>query len=124
MYGKDTLKFDDVSNALTNDKYWRKDKQAHSGTSGALIVRGRSESKKPSGRNHSASRKRGISSNRKFPARDECAFCRQQGHWKKDCLKLQTKGKEHKANVVSMETEDSDLDVALAGTSSDCHSEG
>jgi hypothetical protein len=37
---------------------------------------------------------------------------------------LQTKGKEHKANVVSIETEDSDSDVALAGTSFDCHSEG
>jgi hypothetical protein len=124
MYGKDTLKFDDVSNALTNDEYRRKDKQAHSRSSGALIVRGRSESKKPSGRNRSASRKRGTSSNRKFPAKDECAFCRQKGHWRKDCPKLQTKGKEHKANVVSMETEDSDSDVALAGTSFDCHSEG
>jgi hypothetical protein len=101
MYGKDTLKFDDVSNALTNDEYRRKDKQAHSGTSVALTVRGRSESKKPSGRNRSASRKRGTSSSRKFHAKDECAFCRQKGHWKKDCPKLQTKGKEHKANVVS-----------------------
>jgi hypothetical protein len=82
-YVEDTLKFDDVSNALTNDEYRRKDKQAHSGSSGALIVRGRSESKKPSGRNCSASRKRGTSSNRKFPAKDECAFCRQKGHWKK-----------------------------------------
>ena len=36
MYGKDMLKFDDISNALTNDEYRRKDKQAHSGTSRAL----------------------------------------------------------------------------------------
>jgi hypothetical protein len=72
---------------------------------------------KPSGRNRFASRKKGTSSNRKIPANDECAFFCQKGHWKKDCPKLQTKGYEHKANVVSMKTEDLDSDVALAGTS-------
>jgi hypothetical protein len=80
MYGKDTLKFEDVSNALTNDEYRRKDKQAHSTTSRALTVRGRSESKKPLSRNHSALRNRGTSSNRKIPAKDECVFCHQKGH--------------------------------------------
>jgi len=122
MYGKDTLRFDDVSNALTNDEYRRKDKQAHSGTSRALTVRGESESKRPSGKHHSASRKRGTSSNRKIPTKGECAFCYQKGHWKKDCPKLQTKGNEHKANVVSTKTEDSDSDIALAGTSFVCNS--
>jgi hypothetical protein len=85
--------------------------------SGVLTVRGRSESMKPSGRNRFASRKKGTSSNRKIPANDECAFFCQKGHWKKDCPKLQTKGYEHKANVVSMKTEDLDSEVALAGTS-------
>jgi hypothetical protein len=93
MYGKDTLRFDDLSNALTNDEYQMKDKQTQSETSGALIVRGRSQSKRPSGKHHAASRKRGTSSNRKILAKDECAFCHQKSHWKKDCPKLQTKGK-------------------------------
>jgi nitrate reductase NapAB chaperone NapD len=50
MYGKDTLRFDDVSNALTNDECQRKDKQANRRTSGALTVRSKSESKRPLGK--------------------------------------------------------------------------
>lgn len=106
MYGKDTLRFDDLSNALTNDGYQMKDKQAYSVTSGALTVRGRSQSKRPSGKHHPTSRKRGTSSDRKISANDECAFCHQKSHWKKDCPKLQTKGKEYKANVVRTKTVD------------------
>jgi hypothetical protein len=124
MYGKDTLRFDDVSNALTNDECQRKDKQANRRTSGALTVRSKSESKRPSGKHRSALRKRGTSSDRKIPAKDECAFCHQKGHWKKDCLKLQTKGKEHKVNVVRTKIEDSNSDIALARTSFVCNSEG
>ncbi|KAM1382804.1 hypothetical protein ACFX2F_035231 [Malus domestica] len=37
---------------------------------------------------------------------DECAFCHNKGHWKKDCPKLKTKGKESsEANVAEVETD-------------------
>jgi hypothetical protein len=76
------------------------------------------------GKHRSASRKRGTLSDRKISAKDECGFCHQKGHWKKDCPELQTKCKEHKANLVRTKTEDSDSDIALVGTSFVSNSKG
>ncbi|BBH00104.1 hypothetical protein Prudu_010013 [Prunus dulcis] len=59
----------------------------------------------------------------KFPAKDECAFCRQKGHWKKDCPKLKNKEKEKagsEANVAK--SGDEDFEFALASSSADGHS--
>ncbi|KAM2059174.1 hypothetical protein TB1_030778 [Malus domestica] len=37
---------------------------------------------------------------------DECAFCHNKGHWKKDCPRLKTKGKESsETNVAEVETD-------------------
>lgn len=80
LYGKDSINFDDVSNALVNNEYRRKDKHAHGQTIGALTVRGKSEQKKLPIRNYCISRKRGISSERKILSKDKCTFCRQKGH--------------------------------------------
>ena len=47
LYRKNEIKFNDVSNALTNNEYRKKDKQAYVDTgSEVLMVRGRSEHKK------------------------------------------------------------------------------
>ena len=47
LYRKNEIKFNDVSNALTNNEYHKKDKQAYVDTgSEVLMVRGRSEHKK------------------------------------------------------------------------------
>ena len=47
LYGKDEIKFDDVSNAFTNNEYRKKDKQAQRDTmTEALIVKGMSNDKK------------------------------------------------------------------------------
>ncbi|KAM2825409.1 hypothetical protein COP1_035211 [Malus domestica] len=65
-----------------------------------------SERKSSSSRKKSHSRPRGNSKGRKTLEMDECAFCHNKGHWKKDCPKLKTKGKESsEANVAEVETD-------------------
>ncbi|KAK0599620.1 hypothetical protein LWI29_007024 [Acer saccharum] len=97
LYGKDEVKFIDVSNALVNNEYRKKDQLDHrDSTSEALTVaRGRTNNRRsgvPSERGRSRSKSRGPSHSKskgessfKRPAKDECAYCHQKGHWKKDC---------------------------------------
>lgn len=105
LYGKDTIKFDEVSNALMNYEVRHKDKyDSTSSTLEALVVRGRSlERKRFGGRKKSGSR--GTSKDKKRLGRDECAFCHNKGHWKNDCPKLRNKGASSSANVVLAENE-------------------
>ena len=49
----------------------------------AHTVRGRNQSQKPG--------RKGRSQSKGKLAKDECAFCHEKGHWKKDCPKLQKK---------------------------------
>ena len=102
MYGKDEIKFDDVSNALTNNEYRMKDKQVQRDTMiEALIVKEMSNDKKL---------KKG-----------ECAYCHKKGNWKKDCPLLQNKDKkDSNANVAH--DRDEDFDFALTSSSFVCHS--
>ncbi|KAK0584100.1 hypothetical protein LWI29_007622 [Acer saccharum] len=97
LYGKDEVKFIDVSNALVNNEYRKKDQLDHrDSTSEALTVaRGRTNNRRsgvPSERGRSCSKSRGPSHSKskgessvRRPAKDECAYCHQKGHWKKDC---------------------------------------
>ncbi|KAL7246769.1 hypothetical protein ACSBR2_001802 [Camellia fascicularis] len=106
LYGKEEIKFEDVSNTLVNNEYRKKDKKAHyQDTSGrALVVRGRLEKKKQSGRgSYKSSKKRSRSMSKELPTRripaiDECALCRKKGHWKVDCLK----NNDNKTSIVSL----------------------
>ena len=51
LYGKDEIKFNDVSNALTNNEFRKKEKQSYRDTvSEVLTVRGKSDKKKSSWR--------------------------------------------------------------------------
>jgi hypothetical protein len=101
LYGKDEIKFDDVFNALTNNEYRKKDKQAHRDTiSEALIV--------------------GCKSNRNF-GKDECAYCHKKGHWKKNCPLLKNMDNED-SNVSVAQSSDEDSDFALTCSSFVCHS--
>ena len=102
LYGKDEIKFDDVSNALTNNEYRMKDKQVQRDTTiEALIVKEMSNDKKL---------KKG-----------ECAYCHKKGNWKKDCPLLQNKDKkDSNANVAH--DRDEDFDFALTSSSFVCHS--
>jgi len=75
-----------VSNALVNNEYRKKDHIVHKeSTSEALTVRGRTNPRRFRGRGRSRSKSRGESSNRRYLAKDGCAFCHKKGHWKKDC---------------------------------------
>ena len=112
IYGKDTVKFDDVSNALMNNEFRKRDKEAHNDTSEAFVTRERPEDRRTQFGNKS--RERGVSSGRSKLANDECAYCREKGHWKNECPKLVG---DRGANVV-LEEEDSesDSDFVLATT--------
>ncbi|KAL4580653.1 hypothetical protein LXL04_016853 [Taraxacum kok-saghyz] len=80
LHGKVTISFEEVSNPLMNYEIRHADKQMNSSTSEALVVRGRKE-------------------------RNECAFCHEIGHWKKDGPKLKNKNKGTQANVTYGEDE-------------------
>ena len=91
LHGKDEIKFDDVSNALTNNDYHKKDKQVQRDMmTEALIVNDMSDDKKLE--------------------KDECAYCHKKAHWKKDCPLLQNKdNKDSNANVAHDWDEDFDF---------------
>lgn len=67
-------------------------------TGEALTVRGKSDK-----RNSSKPRFK-SKSHSKIPVKDECSFCRQIGHWKKDCPKAKNKDKKKSsdANIASL----------------------
>ncbi|KAJ9558432.1 hypothetical protein OSB04_013046 [Centaurea solstitialis] len=117
LHGKVTIGFEEVSNALMNYEIRHADKQMNASTSDALVVRGRTfERKSHDNRKKFSSRSRGNSKPRRSLGRNECAFCHEIGHWKKDCLKLKNKNKTTQANVTLGEDE-SGLEFVLAATS-------
>ncbi|GJW46047.1 retrovirus-related pol polyprotein from transposon TNT 1-94 [Tanacetum coccineum] len=75
-----------------------------------LLVRGRSQKK--------GTDKRWISKSRQRLSKDECAFCHEKGHCKRDCLRLKTKDNHYKGkavvevNVTKCDDEESDLSLA------------
>ena len=111
LHGKDSVTFDAVCSVLYNSETRKKDRKDHRDTvAGALTSRGRSQSRKPGKRNKSKGR----------PTKDECAFCREKGHWKKNCPKLQ-KGKATSNACVAKHDEKSDF--SLVGMTLICHSD-
>lgn len=86
LYGKKKIKYVDVSNALVNNEFRRKDKYANmDSTLEALTVRCRTNNRRYTRREKSCSKSRGRSSDRRRLAKDECVACRQKGNWAKDC---------------------------------------
>ena len=94
LHGKDDVSLVVVCAALYSYELRKKNKKEnrHIATEDeALVARGRSQSQKKGRSWRSRSKSR--------PAKDECAFCHEKGHWKKDCPKLKKKGKLLKMHV-------------------------
>ena len=62
-------------------------------------------------------RTRGVSKNRKFLDKDECAFCHEKGHWEKDYPKIKEKTKKKKDEANMVEVEDEEFFYALTASS-------
>ncbi|KAG8488232.1 hypothetical protein CXB51_018792 [Gossypium anomalum] len=111
LHGKDTITFDAVCSTLYRSKTQKKDKRNHRDTTAeALTARNCSHNNKPGRRDKSKGR----------PIKDECAFCREKGHWKKKCPKLQ-KGKVTSDAFVVEHDEESDF--SLVGMAMTCHTD-
>ena len=93
-----------------NNEVRKKEKEAYQDSStNFLTARGRSSTWKKSEREKSRSKSRGRSDNWRKLDKNECAYCRQKSHWKKDCPILKEKGS--KSNVIR--DDDSDIDNVL-----------
>ena len=98
--GRQTLNYSEVLAALVNYEVRRQNKLSSSESAEALAIRGRSFNRKGKddrGRSKSRSGFRDLKKN-------QCAFCKELGHWKIDCPKANSKKKESKieANLVQV----------------------
>ena len=98
LYEKSVIIFEDVYIALTNLEIQNNDKH---------FERVPSEEEYGGKNSQSKSRSRNI-------ARDECAFCSERGHWKKDYSKAQKKyGRKLVAANMAHKDEDSDYSLSI-----------
>ena len=81
LHGRSDISLSEVCAALYSYEQRKKDKQKNSiRDTEALVVRGRSYTRKKTQKGRSKSKSR--------LGKDECAFCHEKGHWKKNCPKL------------------------------------
>ncbi|KAH9753489.1 Integrase catalytic domain-containing protein [Citrus sinensis] len=110
IYGKSVIVFKDVCTALTSLEIRNNDKNSERASSEALVSKdwAKEKQKKRGGKNsRSKSRSRNI-------ARDECAFCHEKGHWRKDCPKAQKRdGKKPAAANMARKDEGSDYSLSI-----------
>ncbi|KAL4271878.1 hypothetical protein GQ457_13G029750 [Hibiscus cannabinus] len=115
LHGKDEVTLKEVTAALYSYELRKKTKmESKYNAAEAMVARGRSKSQKPKMRGRSKSKSR--------LGKDECAFCHEKGHWKKDCPKLKKKGKAAPDACVA-EHDTSDSDISLVASSSAFHSD-
>ncbi|KAH9782773.1 retrovirus-related pol polyprotein from transposon TNT 1-94-like protein [Citrus sinensis] len=110
IYGKSVIVFKDVCTALTSLEIRNNDKNSERASSEALVSRdwAMEKQKKRGGKNsRSKSRSRNI-------ARDECAFCHEKSHWRKDCPKAQKRdGKKPATANMAQKDENSDYSLSI-----------
>lgn len=110
LYGKEEIRYEDVCNALTNNEYRMRDKQTHQDTSDQALVVGKN-TRPQSSKVPPFAKPMGV-------AIDECAYCHNKGHWKRDCPIL--KNKDTKSNYAS--DRDDDLGISLVSHMTVSHS--
>ena len=109
LIGKETITFKEVTTALYSNEIRKKDKLEHRSSSGeAHTVRGCNQSRKPG--------RRGRSQSKGKLAKDECAFCHENGNWKKDCPKLQKKKGKSVSEACVAEDDKSDFSLACVSS--------
>ncbi|KAG8479661.1 hypothetical protein CXB51_029443 [Gossypium anomalum] len=115
LHGKSDISLSEVCAALYSYEQRKKDKQKNSiRDTEALVVRGRSYTQRKT--------QKGRSKSKSKLGKDECAFCHEKGHWKKNCPKLKNKGKAVvDACIAKHDTSDSKL--SLVASSSSFHSD-
>ena len=91
MHVNDEVSIKEVCSALYSYEQRKREKQK-GGEAEALVARGRSQ--------NNMRTKKGRSKSRSRLSKDECAFCREKGHWKKDCPKLNSKVKPNNGKAV------------------------
>ena len=109
--GRKFLNYAEVSAALMSYEARRQDRLYPSGstTAEALVVRGRSSNRKgrdDQGRSKSRSDFRDLK-------RNQCALCKELGHWKVDCLKAKGKKMKSKTEANLAHTDGSDSDSSV-----------
>ncbi|KAK8954443.1 hypothetical protein KSP39_PZI002550 [Platanthera zijinensis] len=94
IHGKEVLKYSEVSTTLLKHKFRRRDKELSKTESAEALVshRGRYEKKNWHKKTNNSTQKHGNSRGRSLE-RNQCEFCLETGHWKKDCPKLKEKNK-------------------------------
>ncbi|KAH9792408.1 hypothetical protein KPL71_004103 [Citrus sinensis] len=110
IYGKSVIIFKDVCTALTSLEIQNNDKNYERASSEALVSRDWAmEKQKKRGGKNSRSKSRSINI-----AQDECTFCHEKGHWRKDCPKAQKRdGKKPAAANMTRKDEDSDYSLSI-----------
>ena len=110
IYGKNVIIFKDVCTSLTNLEIQNNDKHSEIALSEDLFAREKMlEKKKKRGGNNSRSKSRSRNI-----ARDECAFCHEKGHWRKDCPNAQKRdGKKLVAANMACKDEDSYYSLSI-----------
>ncbi|KAE8673094.1 hypothetical protein F3Y22_tig00111812pilonHSYRG00176 [Hibiscus syriacus] len=110
LHGKDNVTLKDVTAALYSYELRKKTKkESKYEASETMVARGRSKIQK--------SKWRGRSKSKSRLGKDECAFCHEKGHWKKDCPKLKKKGKAAPdACVAHHDAHDSDISLVASST--------
>ncbi|KAE8703256.1 DEAD-box ATP-dependent RNA helicase 57 [Hibiscus syriacus] len=115
LHGKIDMSLIEVTAAVYIYELRKKYKQENTSVEAeALVVRGHSKSQNKGRRGRSKSKSR--------LSKDECVFCQEKGHWKKECHRLKNKGKPERGKVVSesnvVEYNDTDSNFAFAATPS------
>ena len=121
LHGKVDVSLSEVTAALYSYELRKKEKQEHTSVEAkALVVRGCSQNQNKG--------RRGRSKSKSKLSKDQCAFCRENGHWKKDCPKLKNKSKPERgkavseSNIAEFDDADSDFSFAAATPSTSCSS--